>query len=265
MQTGSIGKALGERNVQMTRFWSRLGGWLRAPGRSVLINGGGDRPDESTDVFDVGFDAMPPDRASDTRLIPAPKPRPRKTDANLERLEETYAKIFGLVESIQAHCQVQDRRSQQAVDSLDQMVGHLAEARDSANARKDLLSNLAEQVTDHTARTRRMEENLAQLPRLADAQRESLAAIGRQLDSARQTADRATTTLTGLEHAVSSLGEATVASAKSLRQLHEDSCAREERMADLLSQQTKRMTYLAWIAAGAALTGAVLGFAALLR
>jgi hypothetical protein len=110
-----------------------------------------------------------------------------------------------------------------------------------------------------------VEENLSQFPRLADAQRETMVSIGRQLDLSRQTGDRVGTTLEGFQQAVTLLGEATGASAKALQEMRRNSLEREERVATILQEQTRRLTLFSVAALSASIVAAVIGIIALLR
>jgi hypothetical protein len=73
------------------------------------------------------------------------------------------------------------------------------------------------------------------------------------------------TTLEGFQQAVTLLGEATGASAKALQDMRWDASAREERLATILQEQTRRFTLFAAGAVGLAVVAGVIGIIAILR
>jgi len=176
--------------------------------------------------------------------------------------DDRFSKIETLVDSLQSHFAVQDRRSELIAASLERLASSLAHVPDVSKAQLDVLSAIRDGLETHAARSRRFEDSLSQLPQLADAQRETMASIGRQLDLSRQTSEQVTNVLDRFQGAVAGLGEATTASASALRQLHADSTAKEERMIHVLEQQTRRFTFFACVAIGAALVAAMIGLAA---
>jgi hypothetical protein len=245
-------------------FWSRVGHWFRAaapmesgslepvgaePVPSVSRSGNGDRELAS------GDDGSP--FLSRLRLA--------RREPAIERLEVGYAKVAGLIESIQRHLQTQDERSAVMSRSLERLADHLAHAPETARAEVELLSGLHKRMEAQADVFRRFEESLSQWPRLADAQRETMAAIGRQLDLAREHAERSTTTLDAFQQAVTKLGDATGACTIALRDMHGDAAVREERLSRLLHEQTKRLTLVAFGAIVAAAAAGVIGLVALLR
>jgi len=250
--------------VERATLWSRVGRWLRTsarPGRHdpyapIGPNAPGD---------DGGVKPMGPGVLSSEAPVTTPKFRLARTTSNVERLEEEYAKVVKLVESVQNHLELQGERSESMTRSLSRLAESLDHLPEASKTQLELLSTMSQQMSVDGACVKRVEENLSQLPRLADAQRETMVSIGRQLDLSRQTNDRVATTLEGFQQAVTLLGEATGTSAKALQDMRWDASAREERVATILQKQTRRFTYFAAAAVGLSVVAAVIGLIALIR
>jgi len=183
----------------------------------------------------------------------------------MERLEEEYARVIKIVESVQMHLELHSERGESMAGSLNRLAESLEHMPETSKAQVVLLSKLNHQMGVDGACVKRVEENLSQLPRLADAQRETMVSIGRQLDLSRQTGDRVGTTLEGFQQAVTLLGEATGASAMALQDMRRTASEREERVATILQEQTRRLTFFAVAALSASIVAAAIGIFALLR
>jgi len=194
-----------------------------------------------------------------------PKFRLARTSSTIERLEEEYARVIKIVESVEKHLELQSERGESLAGSMNRLAENLEHLPETSKAQVELLSTMKHQMGVDGACVKRLEENLSQLPRLADAQRETMVSIGRQLDLSRQTNDRVGTTLEGFQQAVTLLGEATGASAKALQEMRRTASEREERVATILQLQTRRLTFFAVAALGASIVAAVIGIIALLR
>jgi len=194
-----------------------------------------------------------------------PKFRLSRTASAIDRLEEEYARVIKIVESVEKHLELQSERGESMADALNRLAVSMEHMPEASKAQVELLSTIHHQMDVDSASDKRVDENLSQLPRLADAQRETMVSIGRQLDLSRQTGDRVGTTLDGFQQAVTLLGESTGASAKALQEMRLNASEREERVATLLHQQTRRLTFFAFAAVGASIVAGVIGLIALLR
>ena len=251
--------------MERATLWARVGQWLRPSPRAGDL----DRfPQIDPPLNPIGGGGM---AATDTGIIPSdgsspgPKVRLARTGSAIDRLEEEYARVIKIVESVEKHLELQSARGESMADSMNRLAESLEHLPETSKAQVELLSTMNHQMGVDGACVKRVEENLSQLPRLADAQRETMVSIGRQLDLSRQTGDRVGTTLEGFQQAVTLLGETTGASAKTLQEMHRNSLEREERVATILQEQTRRLTFFAFAALGASIVAAVIGIIALLR
>ncbi len=111
---------------------------------------------------------------------------------------------------------------------------------------------------------KRVEESLSQLPKLADAQRETMVSIGRQLNVSREAGERMVDTVRDVGQTVTKVGEATEASTRNIQEMRWDAAARDERVAVLLEEQTRRFAIFAWVAIGLAVVAVAAGVYAVL-
>ncbi len=257
--------------MEHTGFWSRVAQKFKRTGGSEIDS---KPPPETPSVLGspAAKDPTPqPTHRTDSTLpasegfpIPAAS-EPTKLDSKLrfaksgtlsqsadrlgiERLADEYARIVKLMDAIQAHMAGQEQRSEQMVRSLDQLASGQAQAPEAQRQQVELLSSIREAVAAEAAGSKRIEDQLAQWPGIADAQRETMVSISHQLDSTRETNERVGSALTEVHAATTGLSAATESSTKLVFQLRSDALAREQRLAELLEFQTKRLSTIAWTA-----------------
>ncbi len=171
--------------------------------------------------------------------------RRERTELTLEKLHEGYNKVVGLVESIQGHLDNQERRTQQLVDAMATLSESVRDLPAQTTRQTQAIERAAKQFSDGADARRRLDE------RMVGAMSES--------DT------RVSETLAGLSGSVGSLSEATNSSTAALRKLHADAAERDERLAVLFTEQTRRFTYVFSFAITLAVIAAAIGVVALLR
>lgn len=252
-------------SVDKPKFWSRVGLCFRSPGRAE----DGAFESHSDVMLDSEVSELsPPNQLTSANDSPSRRVSRLKfsqRETAIERLEEGYEKVIELIESIQRHLVVQEERSASVASSLSQLADSLRHMPDATESQRNLLGSIAERAESQAVCLRRLEENLAQLPHLADAQRETLAAISHQLDSSRQSSDRVSGTLELFNDSMVALSGSTQNAASAFERLHAEASARDERVARLLYEQTKRFTVFAGVAVGVAVLAGIIGLVALLR
>lgn len=237
--------------VEKTTLWTRVGGWLHVGGR-------GDGASEGvlgSNLRDVDGSIVPSSR----------KASPRHEVTGRERVEEGFAKVVELVESIQGHMRTQDERTEKMVESLGDIAESLATTPEHSRAQVESLEQIKQQMEGDAARTRRLEENLAQLPALADAQRETMVGVGRQMDELRTSGESNAAAVCSLGEAISGLDQSTASASDALREIQRESASREDRLTDLLRDQNRRLTLFAYSAFGLAVIVSLACLAALLK
>ncbi len=242
--------------MQRATFWSRMGHWFRPSTKLTTEEGdpmAGDGPIVSGELVMT----EPSGAASKFRL--------NRSAAVLERLEEDHARVVRLIEAVQTHLQQQGERGESVAQSLARLAESLEHLPEASKTQLEALVAIGQRLEADGASFRRVEENLTQLPRIADAQRETMVSIGRQLDLSRQTSDKVGVTLDGFQQAVTLLGEATSASARALQDMRGESASREQRVASILEEQTRRLTMFAIAAVSLAALAAVVAVVALVK
>lgn len=188
-----------------------------------------------------------------------------KPNPQLERLETEYTRVVDLVDAIEKHLASQVEHAHHMSQSLERLAEGVAALPDASRQQLDLLGKINESVTAGLTNSKQLQEGFSQLPQLADAQREAMVAIGRQLDASRDGEERLVETLQGMGESVAKLGDVTDSSSQALQAMRRDALARDDRIIAVMEQQTGKIAIFAWSALGLAAVGAILGLVALLR
>jgi len=257
------GEPTGGRVVDRLNIWSRLGHWFR---RANHKNRAGDvsvaespSPGEA-EVVQASTVAL-----TDGESMGSGRFRLTRTSGTLERLEEEYKRIVKLIDAIQEHLSSQAQRSGAMIESLDRIAGGVSGSPEAARQQQQQLAKIMVATATSAASARRVEEGLLQLPQLADAQRETMVSIGRQLDLSRQTIERMAGSMDGFQQAIRNLAAVTENSTKKLEEIRWDLKARDERVAELLGRQSRRFSLFAWAVIGLAVVAAIGSVIALFR
>lgn len=158
--------------------------------------------------------------------------------------DERYARVIGLVESIQHHLTLQDQRAERLAPAIERLAEGLANLPATSKSQLDLLNRIHALLEADLAGSKRIEAVLSQIPQIADAQRETMVSMGRQLDVLREMGDRSVASATSLQDAMSELARTTTDGTSAIKQMHVDSASREEQVVALLETQTRRVTWL---------------------
>ena len=267
--------------MEMKKLWSRVGRWFKRPGAAGLPAESVDRPTSLDTV------RMPSDGTGTHQEAAHPSPSPdsfnsgpvaipkgsrsiglfrrSKINPELERLEAQYARVGNLMDAIEGHMESQADRSERIACSLDSLAQSLTGVPEAFRNQLDVLSNIRESVSDEQARSRRIEESLSQWPRVADAQRETMVSISRQLDESREANAGTTSAVQQCRDAFVKVEETAGASTRALERYTGETRAAAERMAMLLEEQAGRFRLFAWAAIGLAAVAAVIAVISLLR
>lgn len=222
--------------MERTGFWTRMGQWFKSISAGDGYSDGGNGEPHPPGNGANGSHGEPGSTISRLR-------NPRA--ASLERLEQEYARVVKLIESVQKHLEEHSDRSERIASALDTLAGNLSHVPDASRTQIDLLAKIGEKLSADAATSRNLEQSLSQLPRLADAQRETMVAIGRQLEASRESSERVATMLDGFHKGLAQVAESTSATGRALEKTRFDSSTRDERLAAILQEQSKRLTTFA--------------------
>ena len=267
--------------METQTLWSRVGRWLKKTDKVGMPGDSATHPTSLDALADPLENEDPGEHAGDagrspasTGLTPIAKPersrapglfRRSRPHADLERLEAQYGRVENLMDAIERHMESQADRSERIACSLDNLAQSLTGVPEAFRHQLEVLSNIRETVTAEQDRAGRIEESLAQWPRVADAQRETMVSISRQLDEAREANAGTTSAVEQCRHAFAKVEETTGASTKAMERFTGDARAGTERMVNLLEKQSGRFQLFAWAAISLAGVAAVIAVLSLLK
>ena len=252
--------------MDRTRIWSRMGRWFKAAETpSDPTAPSGDDGSGHGDSLPFASDLSSPETAIEPKTPASSRFRLSRTNAAIERLEKEYGRVVGLIESVQTHMERQGERSEVMAGALTRLAESLDHLPDASTSQLGMLSKISEQLDVDAACAIRIEEGLSQLPSLADAQREAMVAVARQVETSRESTERVADSLDVCQQSMAQLGDATMATERAATQLYRDTSARDERLASILQEQTRRLTLFAYAALTLAVVAVVVGVVALTR
>ena len=243
-------------------FLSRLKGWFQ-PGASGNTTEVLDAPAQSDQITQTRNDdadipmaqGKPIDQWSGPTQQSATQAGERSAESvqlnalaagqnKLEKLQDGYLQVIELVETIRKHQDRQDERAVEFSTSLSNMARTLSEIEKGNHDQVDQLGNIAEELRAGNKRGDHWQEVLAEFPKTAQAQRDALMSVTRQMEAVGDRDDKMTGSLDSLREAVTALGDATTASSVAVKNLQMTAIEDSERTADLLEAQNKRFTML---------------------
>jgi len=142
---------------------------------------------------------------------------------------------------------------------------HLARTARAGSEQVDVLNEMNRRWEVETTARQSLDQKLAHLPTLADAQREMMVSISRHLEAGRESLDRETVALTELRVAVTAVGDATGASTQVVQQLLDQAEERERGTVESLHTLTKRLTVLGAVLVALVAVSALFAFLRLIR
>jgi len=245
-----------------TSVWSRMGKWIRHAGRP----GDRDFMPGAIDADGLPRPQLTSDSEGDALAGPTnPLLARRRREQAVERLEQGFQEVVGMVDSIRAHLDTQEGRTREIADSLGRLAEALATVPETAAATGESLAAIADQIHAANDRSDRWEDTLGRLPELADAQRETLENLSRQMSGSREHEERLAGTMDGFRRAVESLDSSSSASAEMLKGLRIEATAHDVQLGELVRDQARRLTLLFASTLVLAAIGVGIGIVALLR
>lgn len=249
--------------MEKVSFWSRVGQWLRnmngassRPGGAEGVDGGR----ATSPIKGVGGDRGDTGRSG----LDGPFGRGARA-VETDRAEREVVRADQLLESIRDLLERQDRRAEQAAVELSTAGEHVAGLSSAVREQANMLGEISLKLEAEATGRQTLAQGLAQLPRLADAQRETMVSIARQLEAGREAADRQSAVLGELRQALEVLGEATRASAAIVERLRAEAVERDRRADERLDLLIRRVSMLGAAATVLAAVGLVLGVVAVVR
>lgn len=227
--------------MQTMNFFSRVGAWFKS-GRAGK--------NDDVDLADVDDDGLlqPTPGSDDKSTVGTLLSRGQERTQSLQRLEDGYQRLSELVESIQQHLQNQDRRTRQIAEALATLADPITQLPENMRKQHEQLHAIAEQLEAANARSAMIESSITELPKIADAQRETLVTVRDEIAATRKTQDRVADCMDGFRDVVGSLTRASDASVATLQDLRAAAAAADDRLADLLSEQNRKTNLIVIVA-----------------
>lgn len=250
-------------NVERVGFWSRLAAWIWGTDRSPAFDAGSStklpghdpsfEPDAGGRV--VGSSFSPPSDSS--------KSGSGRTSA--ASVPQANDRLIELVDAIQKHLTAQSERSELMTAALHRLADGLERFPEASKAELHLLERVAADSGATATNVKKLSDSLVQLPELADAQREALVTIHRELERGRESGQQVRETLGGVGRAIAALGEATASLRPMLDRMRTELSSGQDRLVLIVERQAARMTWFSAYALGAAGLGILFSLIALFR
>ena len=228
-----------------SNLFSRMGGWFK-PGGSTKISAADPAQLDEDGLLKPGQDAS--NRGGVSTLLS----RWQERSQSLERLEDGYQKLTDLVDGIQTHLQNQDERSRTIANGLNSMAEHVARLPDVFQQQNSQIAAIVEQLECAGARSGRIEATLGELPKVVDSQRESLLAVRDQIESSTRTQQSLVDSMGELAGAISALNQSSTDSVQTIKSVQVSAEASQVRLADLVSEHSRKLTKLIGVGLGVA-------------
>jgi chromosome segregation ATPase len=259
--------------VQKESVWSRVNAWLRgdpvdslagerhrtsSPSTSIATPFAGERNNGPDDSASVRAAPMGSTRLSEEGHLEPRASRVAKSGSTRDGLEE-------LVSSIKEHLESQVKSSDVLVDALDRLAEGIEGLPAAAKDEQQVLDRIGTDLSSGLGALKRLESALAHLPKLADAQRETIVAMNGELSRLRETDEKIATALNGVQQIMVELRDGIGRSAGVMRDFRTEMAERHEHLAAAIEQQVQRFLKLAVVAVALGGLAVVLGLIGLLR
>ena len=246
--------------MERTSFWSRVGNWMR-PALSSARRA--DRAD--LDLADQVAEPIEADLVNSADAEPPAKSptvaiKRRSRDDALARLEDGFGRVVNLCDSLNVHFTLQEERTAQIADSLKLVAGDMSKLATAVHDQGSTLRSIAVQLETGNDRNEQMEKMFRHFSKMTEAQRQALAVVSQQVDSARETDQRIGESLELFHQAFTTLGEACTESTTLLRQLRTEQAASDLRLSHVIERQNQRFVLLFAVTLVVAVSG-IAGFA----
>ena len=253
--------------MKQAGFWTRVAHWFKNAGQGNRGPDGIRLPPNDSGPEPTSDASAEPAKDYAERTALQPLSRRKQREQTLETLQEGFAKVVALIDEIHQYLGRQDCRTEQIAEALTQLAETTARVPEAAQAQSQQLGTIAAQLEAGNDRARRWEAAVGglELPRLAEAQRQALDAIGQKLESAKQTEGRMLETLNGLGDAVSAWQEASGTATATLQGLQEAAARRDEHLATLVTEHSRRFTWFFVVTLVLAVAAIAMGILALVH
>lgn len=247
-----------------TNWWNRLTERLgrKSNGNSPAV----ELPPVGDDGLLMDPPELPEPSAEDGEASPErsgnPLTRWTKREQTLNRLQEGYERLNGVIEEIQKHLAQQGERTDRICNALEQLARSTGEMAGLSRHHAQALESIAGHIEAGNARLGQVAESVTEIPKASRVQTEAINGIRKQLEMAGEQNLVTSQTMSKLSTAISTLGEVNTSQIEALTQMHRKSDDHNERLGKLIARQNKRFVMLfvvTIVLAVGAITAAILG------
>lgn len=191
-----------------------------------------------------------------------PLTRWAKREQTLNRLQEGYERLNGVIEEIQKHLAQQGERTDRICGALEQLARSTVDMAGLSRHHAETLEAIAGHIEAGNARLGQVAESVTEIPKASRVQTEAINGIRKQLEMAGEQNLVTSQTMAKLGTAISTLGEVNSSQIEALAQMNRKSDDHSERLSKLIARQNKRFVMLfivTIVLAVGAITAAILG------
>lgn len=218
-------------------FWKRVGNVFRANGRDAIYSGGnGNKPA-------LCVEAVGPERGNgrdtDHGGSPASSLLPWvRRQRSLEQLREGYQRVLELMDAMCVHFERQDRRAEELTASIDRVGGTLEQLANAQRSQSERVVSIASRVDEAAKYSAGLSATLLEMPASLQAQAESVRAVARQMEAARDADAQVVSSLHQVGQAVDSLRDAGDVQVQTLQRLRDSGARQEESLQAFVRKQS---------------------------
>ena len=191
-----------------------------------------------------------------------PLTRWSKREQTLNRLQEGYERLNGVIEEIQKHLAQQGERTDRICGALEQLARSTVDMAGLSRHQGESLEAIAGHIEAGNARLAQVAESVTEIPKASRVQTEAINGIRKQLEMAGEQNLVTSQTMEKLSTAISTLGEVNTTQIEALTSMNRKSDDQSERLGKLIARQNKRFIMLfivTIVLAAGAITAGILG------
>lgn len=248
-------------------FWSRVGAWLWGADREDMFSS----PGASSATV---AERMPSGRIEGPAAAQGVPPgasgpgteggRPAGGRANPSTTSPND-RLIQLVDAINGHLLGQRERTELMNAALHRLADGLERFPEASKAEFQLLERVAADSGAAVTNLKRLSETLAQLPELADGQREAMVTLHRELERGRESDQQLRESLVGVGRGIAALSEATQGLRPMLDRLRCEVASGQERLLMIVERHANRTTWLTVATVSGSALGILFALIALFR
>ena len=152
------------------------------------------------------------------------------------------------VSAIKEHLEAQVQGADVLVEALDRLASGLEGIPKAAREELGVLERMGGELAVGVGTMKRLETSMAQMPKLADGQREAIVSMNNEMVRLRETDTKIGSTLEGVQQVMTELRDGIGRSAGAMREFRTEMAERHDHLAQTFERQAERVVKLAFVA-----------------